>query len=287
MSTEGDPNRFEEGGQTTTRPAVDRAAAFADTTPVVPRNFVYWILGAVAVLGLGGLLAEHLVSSSGLNPVPHHSARTATTVAPSAAPLPKSPTAQLDAPLASFMGLRSLRLVRAPSFDLIDQGGQAVTLGGQAPKVVVLTFFNGACNDICPILAAEIRVADTELGAAGADVEFLTINTDPQALAVSTLAPAADQPGISTLSNWHILTGPLPSLNQTWKDYGVGITVQKRTGIAAHNDVMYFIDGHGVERFAATPFANESRDGTFSLPAAQIDRWGAAIATYAGKLTQS
>ena len=287
MTTSDESADSPDGTHTTTRQPVDRAAAFAETTPPVPRTFIYWVLGAVAVLGLGGLLIDHLLSSAGLNPVANHTASTPTTKAPSAAPVPKSPSAQLNASVASFMGLRALHPVQAPSFSLLDQAGQPVTLGAQASKVVVLTFFNGPCNDICPILSSEISLADTRLGPAAANVEFLTINTDPSALAVSALAPAAAQPSVSTLSNWHILTGPLQSLNQTWRNYGVGITVAKGTKLAAHNDVMYFIDPQGMERFEATPFANESRAGSFSLPAAEVDRWGTAIASYAGKLAAS
>jgi protein SCO1/2 len=268
----------------TTAPVIDRAAAFADTSPPVPRTFFYWLLGAAALLGLGGLLFEHLVSSAGLNPVPQKNAVTTTTEIPSAAPVPGARRAELSASLASFMGLATLRDLPAPSFTLVDQAGQATTLAQETHKVVVLTFFNGPCDDICPVLAAEIRQADADLGANAAKVEFLTVNTDPSALAVSGLAGALAQPGMSELSNWRILTGPLATMNATWQSYGVAISVVRHIGTEAHNDVIYFIDPQGRERYRATPFANESRDGTFSLPSADIARWGSGIATYAGKL---
>jgi cytochrome oxidase Cu insertion factor (SCO1/SenC/PrrC family) len=267
-----------------TAPVVDRAAAFADTSPPVPRRFFYWLLGAAAVLGLGGLLLEHLFSSTGLNPVPQKTAVTTTTRVPSAAPVPGGRQPELGASLTSFMGLTTLRPNPAPSFALVDQAGQATTLADEAHKVVVLTFFNGPCDDICPVLASEIRQADADLGANAANAEFLTVNTDPSALAVSGLSSALAQPGMSALSNWRILTGPLVTMNATWKAYGVAISVMTQPGGEAHNDVIYFIDPQGRERYRATPFANESRDGTYSLPSEEIARWASGIATYADKL---
>lgn len=274
----------DDQSERTTGPVVDRAAAFGDTSPPVPRTFFYWLLGAAAVLGLGGLLLEHLVSSTGLNPVPQKNVVTATTRAPSAAPVPAGQRAQLGAALTSFMGLATLRPTPAPSFTLVDQAGQPTKLADETGKVVVLTFFNGPCDDICPVLAAEIRGADADLGADSAKVAFLTVNTDPSALAVSGLSSALAQPGMSALSNWRMLTGPLVTMNATWKAYGVAISVA-HTGAEAHNDVVYFIDPQGRERYRATPMANESRNGTSSLPSADIARWASGIATYAGKLT--
>ena len=274
----------DDQSERTTGPVVDRAAAFDDTSPPVPRTFFYWLLGAAAVLGLGGLLLEHLVSSTGLNPVPQKNVVTATTRAPSAAPVPAGQRAQLGAALTSFMGLATLRPTPAPSFTLVDQAGQPTTLADETGKVVVLTFFNGPCDDICPVMAAEIRQADADLGANASNVEFFTVNTDPSALAVSGLSSALAQPGMATLSNWRMLTGPLVTLNATWSSYDVAVSVVKHTGAEAHNDVIYFIDPQGRERYRATPFANESRDGTSSLPSADIARWASGIATYAGEL---
>ena len=57
-----------------------------------------------------------------------------------------------------------------------------------------------------------------------------------------------------------------------------------RPAVVAHNDVMDFIDPRGSVRYRATPFANESSNGTFSLAASSEARWAQGIATYAGRL---
>ena len=131
------------------------------------------------------------------------------------------------------------------------------------------------CNDICPVLAAEIEQADTDLGVDAADVEFVTVNTDPSALAQSARRPALDGTGLGALPNWHMVTGPLASLEP-------GMAVLRRvdlggtkTGLEAHTDV------HGFHRrpgrscvYGATPFADESATGTFSLSPRRASRAG-------------
>ncbi len=81
-----------------------------------------------------------------------------------------------------------------------------------------------------------------------------------------------------------MLTGPLATLDSVWKSYGVSISVDQKTDLEAHNEVLYFIDPSGDLRFKATPFANESTTGTYSLPQATIARWATGIAAYAGQL---
>ena len=276
------PDAAVDTGANPSTPPIDRAAALAEGAPGIPVKFVYWVLGVVLVVSLGGLLGEHLFSSAGLNPVP------TTTPPPVAATPPPgivpTPDRSVGSSLASFMGMSTLRAAAAPSFTLTDQNGQPIPVPAQPARVVVLSFFNAPCNDICPVLAAEMEQADTDLGAQAADVEFVTVNTDPSALAQSAEAPVLSATRLTALPNWHMVTGPLATLNAVWKAYGVSISVDKKTHLEAHNDVMAFIDLRGDLRFRATPFADESTTGAFSLPAASIDRWGEGIASYAERL---
>ncbi len=267
---------------------VDRVAALAQGAPKVPTNFVWWILGAALALSLGGLLVERIFSSAGLDSASVVTTTTANPVRPDPASTPAPPRSDrsLGAPLAAFMGLSSPRPRPPSSFTLTDQHGASVTVPAttaSTPPVVVLTFFDGPCNDICPVLADEIQAADADLGARADRVEFVTVNTDPAALAVSAEAPAAGT-ALGRLPNWHMVTGPLATLNAVWRAYGISISLNAATGTEAHSDVMDFIDPQGFVRYRATPFANESSTGTFSLATAAEARWGQGIATYAGKL---
>jgi len=182
------------------------------------------------------------------------------------------------------MGLAHLAPAAAPPFALVDQGGRAASLGQLHGSVVVVSFFDGLCNDICPVLADEIHRANLLLGSRSADVQFVTVNTDPVALAVSDLSPATAASRLGSMANWHMLTGPLPTLNSVWRAYGITITADSATRAVAHNDLLYFIDRDGKLRYRATPFADEHPDGSYSLPPASVSRWAQGIATYAGGL---
>ena len=266
------------------RGPIDRSAALAEGAPGIPLKFVYWGLGVVLVLSLGGLIGEHLFSSAGLNPVPTTPAPPRPTRPVTAPSVPPS-AGSIRTSLGSFMGLSAITPRPAPAFTLPDQNNQPVSVPSSPPRVVVLTFFNAPCNDICPVLAAEIEQADKDLGPKSADVQFVTVNTDPNALAQSAEAPVLGTT-LGALPNWHLVTGALGPLNALWKAYGVSISVQRKTGVEAHNDVMDFIDARGILRERATPFANESTTGTYTLTPVGISRWALGIATYAGRLVQ-
>ena len=267
-------------------PALDRAAALAEGAPGIPAQVIWWVLGVVLVVSLVGLLGEHLFSSSGLNPAPATTTTSPNPVrtSPADTPAPPTPDRSINAPLASFMGLIVPSPRHATPFVLTDQHGQPVSVPAQPARVVVLTFFDAPCNDICPVLASEIQQADADLGARAGGVEFVTVNTDPSALAASAEAPAVNGTGLGALPNWHMVTGPLTSLNPLWKAYGVSISLDTKTGREAHNDVMDFVDPQGIVRYRATPFADESSTGAFTLAAPSEARWAQGMAAYAGRL---
>ncbi len=264
----------------------ERAAAFRRTEPRVPHQFVLIVVASVAVLAVGGLLLEHVLSSVGLNP-----AATATATVPRATPssvvappavAPADP--EVGAPLPAFMGITALGTAPAPAISLVDQDGHPVSLSGLRGDAVVLTFFDAPCQDICPVVASEIARASGELGPDAPHVVFLTVNTDPLALSPASAVTAVTRSGLGAVRTWHFLTAPLGTLDPVWQAYGVSINVSRTSGLVAHNDVMYFIDPAGRLRYRATPFADESATGAFSLPAPSIARWGQGIATYAGDL---
>jgi cytochrome oxidase Cu insertion factor (SCO1/SenC/PrrC family) len=267
-----------------------RAAAFAAGPPApFPTRLILWIAGIAAFLGIGGAVVGHFVdgvaatgsttATTGTIPPPlNPPARRPVTTGP-ATVAPNAPGGpSLSGSLSSMMDLTSPPPVPATGFSLTDQRGSTVSLASLRGKVVVLSFFNQTCDDICPVLAAELAAADADLGPAAAHVALVTVNTDPRATRPATgPAPAGEAP-VSGLSNFYELTGSLDQLDPVWKAYGITIDVQVRTGRIAHNDKLYFVDPRGRLRAAATPFANESTGGAFSLPAAAVARWGAGIA---------
>jgi cytochrome oxidase Cu insertion factor (SCO1/SenC/PrrC family) len=266
---------------------IDRAAALTKGAPGVPSHFVWWVLGAALVLSLGGLLAEHVFSAAGLDQASVSTTTAAphpVTASPGVTAAPPPAGRALGASLPALMGLTSPSPRPASPFTLTDQHGALVSVPASPPQVVVLTFFDAPCNDICPVLAKEIEEADADLGARAGRVEFVTVNTDPTALAASAESPTVTGTALGALPNWHMVTGPLATLNEVWSAYGVSISISAKTGIEAHDEAMDFIDPSGFLRYRAAPFADESTTGRYTLPADTEARWAQGIATYAARL---
>jgi protein SCO1/2 len=182
------------------------------------------------------------------------------------------------------MGIAKLAPRTAPVISLVDESGAPVSLAKLHGKVVVLSFFDATCSDICPVLTAELAQADIDLGSAAGRVVFLSVNTDPLQTSVSPATAAVLQARRFTLKNWYLLGGSLGALDAVWRSYGITINVSRTTRIVAHNDALYFIDPEGRLRFKATPYADESSTGIFSLSGPSIARWAKGIAAYSNDL---
>lgn len=86
------------------------------------------------------------------------------------------------------------------------------------------------------------------------------------------------------MSNWLFLTGPLATLNSVWSSYGVAVDYQPSTGALAHSEYIYLINANGTLTTRLTPFANETKHGTYELDQASINRFGSGLATYVERL---
>lgn len=246
-----------------------RAALRAGRAPVPPK-FVLLVVAVFVVLGLGGVVLERVVGTPGQAPI--------------AAPQPVPTPSTLPITPRSILGLRVLAGQASPRFTLVDQRGSTWSLAAQRGRVVILAFYNEPCNDICPVLGAELRSSISLLGTNASRVEVAIVNTDPtHALAVSR-PPALVRTGLAGLANVVFLTGTLRELNTVWSDYGVQVRLGAPPARALHNDVLYFITPRGDLHALATPFANESRQGVFSLDRASRTAFAAGIAEVAGSL---
>lgn len=270
------------GARTDGAPVDRQEAPFVAGPPKMSRRVIYGAIAVILVVGLGFGLVDRLATSpSPARPVP-----ASTTPGPSVPVVPQNST-QLHASLPAFLGLTALHR-RAPDFSLTDAvTGSTVTLSGLRGHVVVLTFANAACNDICPVLASELAQADALLGTHAAPVTLVTVNSDPLDTAPSSTVPIAGRTALGALANWRFLTGPVHRLNEVWVHYGISITADRATGTASHNDFLYFVAPDGALTWRATPFADESTSGSYSLSPAETARFAQGVADYARKLAGS
>ena len=251
----------------------DRALALSRGPEKLPRRAITWLLVVCAVLGLGGVIGDHFFDG-GLG---------ASATPPATTSGNQSPQDQLHGPLAAMMGLKTLSPRAAPGFTLTALDSRKVSLASFRGDVVVLSFFDSRCDDICPVLTGELSLAVKDLGRSASRVVLVTVNTDPLATSTASVSPlvrrvAGSQP------RWHFLTGTIQQLNRVWSAYGVTIDVQRSSSLVAHNDVLYFIDPEGRLRLVAVPFADETVHRRYSLPAALESRWASGIAAEARSL---
>jgi cytochrome oxidase Cu insertion factor (SCO1/SenC/PrrC family) len=263
-------------------PEPQRAHGVVQGAPKMPVRYIYALVAVALVLLVGLTVADRVLSSSTTSstaPVSPSPASPNWRVAPAGQPT-------LHAPLDAFLGLRSLGGHKAPAWTLVDAAsGAHVSLRSLRGHVVVLTFANAACNDICPVLTDEIAQADAMLGATRLPVTFVTVNSDPLDLRTGTGAAILTQPSVAHLANWRFLTGPITTLNPLWMAYGISISAYRSSGTATHNDLMYFIGPSGNLVWSATPWADQTAHG-YTLPASDTQRFAKGIATYADKLAR-
>jgi cytochrome oxidase Cu insertion factor (SCO1/SenC/PrrC family) len=273
-----------DSSPSTTPGPVDRASAFAGGPPAFPRKALFAIVGTVVAVAILVAVVDRIAASSTsgsgtLRPLTSHAP-----VGGSSAP---SGSAALHAPLSSLLGVTSLTGQVPAPWSLTDAAtGQTVSLRSLRGRVVVVTFANASCDDICPVLGAELSQARARLGTTRVPVTFVTINTDPLALGAAK-ASILHAPAFAHLTGWRFLTGTVATLNPVWTDYGISIRVNTSDRRVSHNDLMYFVAPDGKLAWSAIPFADEAKDGSFSLSSGIVTRFADGIATYAGKLANT
>jgi cytochrome oxidase Cu insertion factor (SCO1/SenC/PrrC family) len=154
----------------------------------------------------------------------------------------------------------------APSFDLINQHGQPVTLASLRGYTVALTFLDPVCTSDCPLIAQEFLVSDHMLGGAARKVKFVAIVANPQYHSVSVVDAFDRQEGLDSQPNWLFLTGSSSRLQSVLKGYGVSALVTPAGGMVDHSESAFVIDaqGHLRREFGTNPGSGSADASSFS-----------------------
>ena len=193
----------------------------------------------------------------------------------------------LNSPLARLMALSDGSMRPAPGFSLVDQHGRRMSLQAFRNKTVVLEFMDPHCTDICPIVSAEFKKAEQDLGAARNHVVFVAVNVNRYANSVASVAQFSREQGLNTLPNWYFFTGSPSQLSRVWAEYGIYVQSRGPKADVIHSSYIFFIDPAGRERFVATPTDDHTAAGTAYLPLPTQLKWGEGIASYAKGLLSS
>jgi cytochrome oxidase Cu insertion factor (SCO1/SenC/PrrC family) len=134
----------------------------------------------------------------------------------------------------------------ASNFTLTSQDGRQVSLASLRGKVVLLTFLDPVCTTDCPLIAQEMRSADTLLGAKASDTELVAVVANPTYTSVAYTKAFTSEEGLTQVPNWLYLTGSLSQLSPIWNAYGITVEDLPAGAMAAHNDIAIVISANGT-----------------------------------------
>lgn len=144
----------------------------------------------------------------------------------------------------------------APDFRLVDHLGQEVALSGFLGRVVILTFMDSQCRDICPLTASHFRSVYQELSAdERRAVAFLAINVNVESSQVEDVRAAATKWHLNEIASFHFLTGSQAQTSPVWEAYHVTVyPAPDDSGELTHTPGVFLIDQAGELRwYVSTP----------------------------------
>jgi len=203
-----------------------------------------------------------------------------------AAMRPSGIPASVSTPLASLMQLSPVPTSTAPRFTLTDQDGRTLSLASFRRRVVVLTFTDPHCIDICPIVSQEFTDAYHDLGLVASRAVFIAVNVNPYFRGVAAMAAYSAEQHLTTIPSWYYVTGSLASLKAVWSAYDISVDAPSRNADVIHTSEVLFISPGGQERYVATPMADYDARGKAYLPAGSLAEWGQGIALVVRQLAR-
>jgi protein SCO1 len=146
----------------------------------------------------------------------------------------------------SAAGRQTVR-IPAPTFTLTDQDGNPFVFQSWRRRAVLVTFGFTTCQDVCPILAANLAFIQQHLEEADqTSTGLLFITTDPEHDSPAVLRAYGAQLG-ADFSTWKFLTGSAQALGPVWRSFGVPV---KRLGAGQvdHTTLTTIVDREGIRR---------------------------------------
>jgi protein SCO1/2 len=137
---------------------------------------------------------------------------------------------------------------QAPPLALRNYLGERVNINSYRGKAVLVTFLYTHCPDVCPLIAANLRVAQNEMGAATtAKVQIIAVSVDPRGDTPQTVATFLKLHGMTGRMKY--LIGSPKELGKVWQAWGVGSERDaQQPDIVNHSALVYGIDASGKMR---------------------------------------
>lgn len=131
---------------------------------------------------------------------------------------------------------------RAPQFTLDDAGGGRLSTRDLRGRPYLVTFLYTDCQDVCPLIGQEIKLALEGLARRGDEVTALAVSVDPRSdtpEAVRQWLRAQAMP-----DNFRYLLGTRSELAPVWRAHYAGPQPDDRTE-SAHTASIWLVDRRG------------------------------------------
>jgi protein SCO1/2 len=132
-----------------------------------------------------------------------------------------------------------------PPLKLRNYLGQPVDIDQYRGKAVLVTFLYTHCPDVCPLITANLRVAQNLLGAKqAAKAQIVAVSVDAKGDTRKTVA--AFLAAHEMTGRMQYLIGSQQELARVWKAWGVGSERDAHNpGVVEHSGLVYGITGSG------------------------------------------
>lgn len=123
--------------------------------------------------------------------------------------------------------------------------GTTLRLSELRGKPRVLTMFFSRCDDICPMLAGQLKLLEREMPAGLRDaIGFVLVTLDPEDDDAETLADHRRRMGFST-DHWILLRGSADDTRELANLLGVTYMPRRTDGQIDHNGLLVVLDAEG------------------------------------------
>jgi protein SCO1 len=160
-----------------------------------------------------------------------------------------SSTSTRSGTLAAESGYRAAGILSppkpAPPLVLRNYLGQRVDLAAYRGKARLVTFLYTHCPDVCPLITANLRVAQNLMGPkVAAKTQIVAVSVDPRGDTPGAVAAFLAHHEMS--GRMQYLIGSAPELAQVWRAWGVGSEQDaERPGLVNHSGLIYGITASG------------------------------------------
>jgi protein SCO1 len=143
-----------------------------------------------------------------------------------------------------FSGSEASPPAAAPPLALRNYKGEPVNIARYRGEAVLVTFIYTHCPDVCPLITANLHVAQALLGPAASKAQIIAVSVDSRGDTPKAIAGFLAVHGMT--GRMQYLIGRTPELARVWKAWSVGSERDaQHPDLVEHTGIVYGISASG------------------------------------------